>query len=439
MKLEELLNNPKLVKKLTRKILYIITFTVLLIFALFNLDRVWGIIQFIFALITPLLLGIGVAFVLNVLVKLFEERIFKPLDKYQNRIWAKLKRPVSIVISFVLLVAILTFIILFIIPEIAESVRVLTDTLPARINEFGAQIMTWLSQWGITKEYIDSLNINWSAILTQISQFSGDIVGSLFNVTISMVNGVVAFVMSIIFSVYMLYGKEKLIRNIKRTMYAVLPRAKAKRIIDIGSLSNRVFSGFVGGQLTEALIMGCLCYIGMSIFQFPYALLISSILALTALIPIIGAFIGAGIGGFILLLIDPMYCIWFIVFIIVLQQIEGNLIYPRVVGTSIGLPGLWVMIAIMICSNLMGIVGVLIGVPLFSVLYTLWRQNVSKRLKNRGITEEVVMQPPEDLDPGKARIRKPKMFRIKKEKKAKETVPEQVSAGEEPKSQEKPE
>ena len=116
--------------------------------------------------------------------------------------------------------------------------------------------MTWLSQWGITKEYIDSLNINWSAILTQISQFSGDIVGSLFNVTVSMVNGVVAFVMSIIFSVYMLYGKEKLIRNIKRTMYAVLPRAKAKRIIDIGSLSNRVFSGFVGGQLTEALIMG---------------------------------------------------------------------------------------------------------------------------------------------------------------------------------------
>ena len=121
MKLEELLNNPKLVKKLTRKILYIITFTVLLIFALFNLDRVWGIIQFIFALITPLLLGIGVAFVLNVLVKLFEERIFKPLDKYQNRIWAKLKRPVSIVISFVLLVAILTFIILFIIPEIADG------------------------------------------------------------------------------------------------------------------------------------------------------------------------------------------------------------------------------------------------------------------------------------------------------------------------------
>ena len=185
----------------------------------------------------------------------------------------------------------------------------------------------------------------------------------------------------------MLAGKEKLLRNLKRVLFAYQPEERAEKIVEIASLSNRIFTGFVTGQLLEAIILGVLCYIGMSIFGFSYPPLISTLVALTAIIPILGAYLGAGIGGFLLLLIDPMQCLWFLLFIVILQQIEGNVIYPRVVGTSIGLPGLWVLLAVVVCSDLFGVVGILLGVPAASVLYTLLRVNTTHRLRQKRIPE----------------------------------------------------
>ena len=155
----------------------------------------------------------------------------------------------------------------------------------------------------------------------------------------------------------------------------------------MGSLASNIFSGFVTGQVTEALILGCLCYLGMSIIRLPYALLISVIVSLTSLIPILGAYLGGAIGAFILLIIDPLYCLWFLIFLVILQQVEGNLIYPRVVGTSIGLPGIWVLLAILVCGNLWGIPGILMGGPLCSVVYTLLRTATRDFLQKKGITD----------------------------------------------------
>ena len=224
---------------------------------------------------------------------------------------------------------------------------------------------------------------------------ASDFMGNVYNTTIavasSIASGMFTFVMSMIFSAYMLSKKEHLIRGMKRVLYAFLPAHRVRRIIEIAAITNRIFSGFVAGQLTESLILGVLCYLGMSIIRLPYALLISTIVCVCSLIPLLGAYISLFVGAFVLLLSTPWGSfpwdsLWFIIFLLLLQQFEGNIIYPRVVGTSIGLPGIWVLLAVIVCSGLMGIGGILIGIPATSVLYALFTQAVKNRIAQRHIT-----------------------------------------------------
>ena len=224
-----------------------------------------------------------------------------------------------------------------------------------------------------------------------------DFMGNLYTTTVavasSVANGMFSLVMSMIFSVYMLSKKEHLIRGVRRILFAFLPAHRARRVVEIGAITNRIFSGFVAGQLTESLILGCLCYVGMSIIQLPYALLISTLVCVFSLIPLLGAYLGVISGALILLLATPWGSfpwdsLWFVIFLLLLQQFEGNVIYPRVVGTSIGLPGIWVLLAVVVCSGLMGIPGILIGIPTTSVLYALFTQSVKRRLEKRHITDE---------------------------------------------------
>lgn len=387
MKLKEWIDDPKFTRKALRMAILLVVFTVALVYLVFHLEQTGAFLSAVLSLLSPFLVGIAVAFVLNVLLKLFEERIFGFLKRKNLKIWKKCGRAVCILLSFIAVFLILGGIIFFVVPELVNSVRVLTDAIPGYAKSF----TEWLN-WLLTKLDLNQLKeavmqINWSSLLSQASQITTDLVGSVANATMGVASGVLTFVMSLIFAVYMLFSKEKLIKNLKRVLYAFLPRAHAQRLVTVGSLANNIFSGFVTGQLTEALILGCLCYLGMSIIRLPYALLISAIVCLTSLIPILGAYLGGAVGAFILLIIDPLYCLWFLIFLVILQQLEGNLIYPRVVGTSIGLPGIWVLLAILVCGNLWGIPGILMGVPLFSVLYTLVRSATREFLQKKGITE----------------------------------------------------
>ena len=220
-------------------------------------------------------------------------------------------------------------------------------------------------------------------------------------------SGIINFVMSIIFAIYMLAGKEKILHNIKRLLFAFLPSRYAERCIQVGALSNRIFAGFVSGQCTEALIIGCLCYLGMTILKMPYALLISTVIAVTSVIAIFGALI--------LLFIKPITCLWFLIFIVALQNFEGNVIYPRVVGSSVGLPGIWVMLAIFVCGDLFGFVGVLMGVPTFSVIYALLKIVTAKRLKEKDIDDTQILSV--QTFPDVLGKRPPKTIVIKEKKK----------------------
>ena len=274
------------------------------------------------------------------------------------------------------------------------------ETARVNIPVYADQIAKWADE--LSKQFdldfstmVDSLNnFNWSSILSGATEFTTNFFSSLVNVTVNVASGIFTFVLSVIFSAYFLTSKESLLLSLKRVSYSLLPKKVVATLADIAVTSNNVFSSFVRGQLTECVILGCLCFICMSLIGFDYALLISCIVTITALIPILGAYIGCGIGAFLLLIVNPMDAVWFVIFFICLQQFEGNLIYPKVVGSTIGLPGVWVMTAVTIFSNLFGILGIILGTPIAAVLYTVMRRVTTNRLAARGLSNA-------DLEPGK--------------------------------------
>lgn len=386
--LEEML----LSKRLFKRVFLLIVLSVVVVFAIFNLDAFIGILTRGLNLLTPFFLGIIFAFVLNLVVKLFEERVFARLNEKNGKIWRKCRRGVCILLAFALLFSVLGVICFLVIPELLNSVRGLTTNLPSYIAQFTAWINGILEKYHITQEQLATLQLDWGKLIEQVSSVVSDGGKAVVSLTMGVTTGVINLVIGLVFAVYMLASKEKLIRNLKRVLFAFLPRDKATAVVSVGALANKIFSGFVAGQFTEALILGTLCYLGMSILQLPYSLLVSVIIATTSLIPVFGAYIGAFLGGLIIILVDPLSCLWFIIFIVVLQNFEGNVIYPRVVGGSIGLPGMWVMLAIFVCGDLFGLVGVLLGVPAFSVLYAIVKTMTTKRLQEKEISYDQILQ-----------------------------------------------
>ena len=230
-----------------------------------------------------------------------------------------------------------------------------------------------------------NIELDWNKITSFIQNGATNVISSTFNAAASVVNGTINFFLGLIFAFYLLSQKEKLMVQTKRFLYAFFPEKKMDSILRVGSLANKTFSNFISGQCTEAVILGVLCFIGMSVFRFPYALMISVLVGFMSLIPIFGAFIGVAIGAFLILMVSPLKALWFVVFFIVLQQVEGNLIYPRVVGNSIGLPAIWVLVAVIVGGSAMGILGMILFIPLCSVLYALLREAVPKKLSEKGL------------------------------------------------------
>ena len=270
-----------------------------------------------------------------------------------------------------------------VIPAFKETIVSFANKVPQyakTIESWYYTVVEFLENYNFTLPEI-SLDV---AKLTQIakeiiSDYGSNVLDTTVNVTASIVSAIVDIVLGFVFAIYLLAQKEKLGNQTERATKAVLGPQRAEKLVDITSLTNGVFTKFVTGQLTEACIIGVLCFIGMLIFRMPYAAIISVLVGFTALVPIFGAFIGTGVGAFLILLESPAKAFWFIVFIIVLQQLEGNLIYPRVVGKSVGLPGIWVLAAVTIGGGLFGVLGMLFSVPICSVLYVLFKEFVNKK------------------------------------------------------------
>lgn len=370
-----------------KKILGIITFAILLFVGVQRLDLVLQFIAGILKLIFPFLLGGGIAFILNVPMRGIENGIFygvKPKSKIM-----KLKRPISLILSLLIVTGIIFLVIFLIVPEIVRTIGVISDILPGFIQRVESKYSDMMIRYPIFSDYADGNNFNWKQIGQNIINFMQNsgvtMLKSTFSIATSIVGGLISFFLGLVFSIYILLQKEKLGLQSKKLIYAYLPERIADKGVSICLLSAKTFSKFLSGQCMEACILGSMFFLTMSIFSFPYALMISAFIGFTALIPVFGSFIGCFIGTFLILIVDPVEALWFVILFLILQQIEGNLIYPHVVGGSIGLPSIWVLVAVTVGGSTMGVAGMLIFIPMASVCYALLRETVNHRLKAKQV------------------------------------------------------
>ncbi len=366
-------------KKTVKRILLIIAFTVILIWAVYNHKLLFKYIGELYALISPFVIGLCIAYVVNVIMRPIERMWMKLLSRFKGKWVEKLKRPICLLLSILLIIGIILAVVFLIIPELSESISSLVSMIPSYVTE----VESWwealserLVKYGVD---LPQFNFNPDKLIDFLKDGGTAVLNTTLSATTSIVTAVINFVLALAFSIYVLAQKETLKRQSKKVMSRLMKPGKMQKLLDMLDLINRTFTNFITGQLTEAVIIGVLCFIGMSIFRMPYAPAISVLVGFTALIPVFGAFIGTAIGAFLILLVKPIQAVWFVVFIIVLQQFEGNLIYPKVVGKSVGLPGIWVLVAVTIGGNAMGVVGMLISVPLCSVLYVVARNAVNGR------------------------------------------------------------
>ena len=391
-----------------KKIRELIVFTALLVVALWKFDVVLGVLKTIWDIIFPFVLGGAIAFLTNVPMSFLEKKIFENVKK-KNKIVRKLKRPISLILTIVLVVGVIALVMFGVIPQLTRTM----GTLVTSINDFIPQMQSWIGEFFHNNQEImnlvDQIEFDPDQAIKWGISLLGNGAGHMMNTTMSavgsIVSGVATFFIAFSFACYILFQKEKLHIQIRKVFFAFLPRQKADTFLKVCSLTYRTFANFLAGQCLEAVILGSMFVVTLSILKMPYALLIGILIAFTALIPIFGAFIGCAVGSFLIFMVNPQQAILFVIVFLVLQQIEGNLIYPHVVGESVGLPSIWVLAAVTIGGNLMGIVGMLVFIPLLSVLYTIFREFVYLRLKKQNIKlvtkteiEEYTKEEDEDIE-----------------------------------------
>lgn len=349
-----------------------------------NLGSVALAVGQILSMLSPFLLGGAMAFILNVPMRAIERGVFRGAA-------GKVRRPLSLLLTLIAVIGVLVLASCVIGPGIGEAASSITAQIPEAIRRLQHQLDQLSAYLPQLQEYLGTLDLNWASIskrALEIAQSWGSGLVNSGGVLIGgVVSGVSTFVISLIFSFYILLQKEKLARQGRQVFYALLPERGADRVLEILRLAERTFSSFLSGQCLEAVILGTLFVVSMTIFRLPYALLVGVLISLTALIPIVGAFIGCAVGALLIAVTDPLKALLFIVLFLVLQQVEGNLIYPHVVGSSVGLPSIWVLAAVTLGGKLMGIVGMLFFIPLCSVLYALFRGFIKDQLVQKKIPD----------------------------------------------------
>lgn len=373
-----------------KKIRELIIFTVLLVVALWKFEVVIDVLKTIWGIIFPFVLGGAIAFVINVPMSFLEKKIFGKI-KEGNKAGEKLARPISLLLTIILAVGVIILVMFGVIPQLTRTIA----SLMMSIANFIPQMQDWIREFSHNNQdimkLVDQVQFNPNQAIKWGISILGNGAGNMMNTTMSAVGSIVSgfatFFIAFSFACYILFQKEKLYIQIRKIFFAFIPRKKAEAFLKICSLTYRTFANFLAGQCLEAVILGSMFVVTLSILKMPYALLIGTLIAFTALIPIFGAFIGCAVGCFLIFMVSPKQAILFIIVFLILQQIEGNLIYPHVVGGSVGLPSIWVLAAVTIGGNLMGIVGMLVFIPIVSVIYTIFREFVYMRLKKQHIKQ----------------------------------------------------
>ena len=379
-----------------KKIRHLIVFTALIILCFWKYTIVFQAVKFVIGVVFPFILGGAIAFVFNVPMHFIENRLIQEKWKEKYKIVRKTARPVSLVLTIIFVIGIVGGVLFGVLPQLTGTIA----KLGYSIQTFIPKVQEWANDWFHNNKevmaYVNQLEFNWDKVIEVavdwVSNGAGNIVESGVTAAVNIVSGFATFFIAFVFACYILLQTEKLGVQAKKVLFAFVQKGRAEAAIEVCSLTYRTFSNFLTGQCMEAVILGTMFVIAMSIFKMPYAWLIGILIAFTALIPIFGAFIGCAVGTFLIFMIHPIQALWFIVLFLVLQQIEGNLIYPHVVGNSVGLPSIWVLAAVSIGGSLMGVVGMLIFIPIVSVLYALFREIVYLKLKKNNIKIKDILQ-----------------------------------------------
>lgn len=369
--------------KTVKKILLIILLGSCIFTAAQNYDRLFSFVRHILGIFSPVITALCIAFVLNVLLTALETKVFRFMDNSKKSFVKAAKRPLCLALTYLLAFGLIVLLIAFIIPDIVDTFIYLAERLPSFMTEARVWIEEILEKFNLSQNLIPNIKIDWTAAANGIKEYvlsySETIFGSAVNLTTSFASGVYNLVFSVMISAYILACKERIGRFTVRFIDAFAPKKAAKAVYHISSTTYEYFSKFIGGQLTESVILGTLFYIGMTIFRFPNAAVISIFICVTSLVPIVGATVGVIVGFLLILITRPIKAILFILFFVVIQQIEGSLIYPRVVGKSVGLPGVIVVCAVLVGGNIGGILGALTSVPISAVLFVLVKEEIEKR------------------------------------------------------------
>ena len=383
-------------KETIRKIKEIIVFTALVIVCLWKYEMVFDVISFILNLLLPFIIGGAIAFVLNVPMNFFQRHLFPEEKTANNKTLKKLEKPVSLIITLVSVIGVVVLVMFVVVPQLKDTFVNLGQSIQAFIPKVQEWASVWFSDNPEIMALVNNLEFDWNKIMNAGFNFFKSGAGSVLDSTIAAAKSIVdfftTFFIAFVFAIYILLQKEKLNVQVRKVLFAFVRKGRAEAILEVCSLTYSTFSSFLTGQCVEAIILGSMFVVVMGILRLPYAMLVGILIAFTALIPIFGAFIGCAVGAFLIFMVDPMKALMFIVLFLILQQIEGNFIYPHVVGNSVGLPSMWVLAAVSIGASLMGVVGMLVFIPLVSVVYALFREIVYLKLKQRKINPDDVVK-----------------------------------------------
>lgn len=375
-----------------KKIKGLIIFTALLLVCLWKYDIVLNICAFILQVVFPFILGGAIAFVLNVPMNFVQRHLFSSERIEGHKILKKIARPVSMLMVLFSVIGAIVLVMFVVVPQLGDTFVNLGKSIQAFIPKLQEWMRTIFHDNREIMVWVNNLEFDWNKIMDAGINFlttgAGDVVNSTITAAKSIVSGLATFFIALVFAIYILLQKERLTKQCKKVMFAFMRKGRAEAALEVLSLTYKTFSSFLTGQCVEAIILGFMFLIVMSVIRLPYALLVGILIAFTALIPIFGAFIGCAVGAFLIFMVDPVKALIFVAVFLVLQQIEGNFIYPHVVGNSVGLPSIWVLAAVSIGGSLMGIVGMLIFIPIVSVIYALFREVVYLKLKQKRIEPE---------------------------------------------------
>lgn len=388
----------KLDRKNVRIILLIITFAVVLYTAAQNLAAIYGAVATVWNVFGVVITGLAMAFVLNVPLKLFENRVFYGMSEDRRPYVRKMRRPVSLVCALVVTLGVIVILIAVIMPQLTATVAEVASQLPDYINSVVQWLRDFLSGFGITVDALEDFSVDWEQVFSDLTTYlkegsanvsesaasaGSSVVSTVTDVGGSVITTVMNTFLGLIVAVYVLAQKERIGRFMKRCIDAFLPHRASSAISRIASMASETFSNFVAGQFTDSCILGVLCYVCMRIFRFPYPEVISVVIGVTSLVPMVGSFIGEVIGALLILIVSPIKALLFIVMVLAIQQVDGAFIYPRIVGKSVGLPGVAVFCAVIVGGNVAGVLGSLLGVPVCALLYALLREAVDARQNRR--------------------------------------------------------